>query len=96
MVLEENQVVEWDTRLGASQTDANGCIMVSICGSAVYKVAVRTRPAAASSTSDLLFQQLRNMTKSAGARSKCHPLPITDDTPMGICGFELSGLTPAQ
>jgi hypothetical protein len=56
MVLEENHVEEWDTRLGASQADANGCIMVPICGSTVYKFAVRTRPAAASSPSDLLFQ----------------------------------------
>jgi hypothetical protein len=56
MVLEENHREEWDTHLGASQTDANGCIMVSICGSAAYKFAVRTRSAAASSPSDLLFQ----------------------------------------
>jgi hypothetical protein len=49
MVLEENHGEEWDTHLGASQTDANGCIMVPICGSTVYKFAVRTRPAAASS-----------------------------------------------
>jgi hypothetical protein len=65
MVLEENQVVEWDIRLGASQTDANGCIMVSICGSAGYKFAVQPARGGCELPLGSAFSQLRNMTKDA-------------------------------